>query len=73
MFPILVGHADALELAIHHALPAVDTAVHVIFHHILFGGTVQDDQLDRVRWAIFHTQTAARAGRWRIGKDASIA
>src|SRR5215212_4585497 len=72
MFPVLVGHADALELAIDHALPAVDTAVHVVGDHILLCGAVQDDQLKGLRRAILDAQAAARAGRGCIGEDAPV-
>jgi|GEM_PF-3040209 hypothetical protein len=48
MFPILVGHADALKLAVDHTLTAIDTTIHVIFHDILFGSPIQDDQLEGV-------------------------
>ena len=55
VFPFLVGHVDAFKFAVHHALSAIDTAVHVIFHHIALGCTIQDNQLDGVRRAILHT------------------
>ena len=54
VLPIFMRHAHALEFAVDHTLTAIDTAIHVIFHHIPFGGAVQDDQLDGIRRAILN-------------------
>jgi hypothetical protein len=72
MFPILVGHADALKLAVDHALTAIDTTIHVIFHNILFGHPIKDDQFDGIRWTILDTQAAARTSRRGVGKLSAI-
>jgi hypothetical protein len=61
MFPICVGHAHAFELAIDHALTAINASVAVIFQNEPFGGAIQDDQLDGFRGTVLGTQTATRA------------
>lgn len=62
MFPVCIGHAHAFESAIDRALPAIDTAVHVIFQDKAFCGTVERDEFDGFGWAVFDTQTAACTG-----------
>ena len=55
MFPFLIGHTNALRFAIDHTLTAIDTAIHAIFHHILFGSPIQDDQFNGIGGAILDT------------------
>ena len=66
MFPVCIGHAHAFEPAIDGALPAIDTAVHVIFQYEALGGTVKCDEFDGLRWAVFDAQTAACACGWIV-------
>ena len=72
MFPVLVGHADALEFTVDHTLSAVDAAVHAVFHYIALGGPIQNDQLDGVGGTILDAQTAACAKGRIVRKDAAI-
>lgn len=66
MFPICVGHAHTFEPAIDGALPAIDTAVHVIFQNEAFGGAVKRDEFDGFGWTVFDAQTAAYASGWVV-------
>lgn len=72
MFPILVGHSHALELAIDGTLSAVYTAVHVIFQDKPFGCPVQRDQFDGFGRAILGTQTTPGAGGGIVEKLPAI-
>ena len=45
----------------------------MIFHYILFGGSVKNDQLNGIGRAIFDTQRTPGANRSIVGKDAAIA
>ena len=60
MFPVCVGHAHTFEPAIDGALPAIDTAVHVILQYEALGGTIKRDEFNGFGWAVFDTQTTAR-------------
>ena len=61
MFPVCIGHSHAFESAIDGALPAIDTAVHVIFQYKALGGTIKGDEFNGFGWAVFDAQTAASA------------
>ena len=66
MFPVCIGHAHAFEPAIDGALPAIDTAVHVILQYEALGGTVKRDEFNGFGWAVFDTQATARACGWVV-------
>ena len=66
MFPICVRHAHAFESAINGALSTIDTAIHVIFQHEAFGGTVKGDEFNGFGWTVFDAQTAAYASGWVV-------
>jgi hypothetical protein len=55
VFPVLVGHADALKFAIDYTLTTIDTTIHVIFHDILLGSPIKDNQFDGVGGTILDT------------------
>ncbi|HEX9333804.1 MAG TPA: hypothetical protein VF896_18070 [Anaerolineales bacterium] len=55
MFPILIGHTNALGLAVDHALSAVDATIYMIFHYILFGSPIQNDQFNSIGGTILDT------------------
>ena len=61
MFPVCIRHTHAFEPAIDGALPAIDTAVHVIFQDKAFCSAIQRDKLNGFGWAVFDTQATARA------------
>jgi hypothetical protein len=61
MLPVCVGHADAFELAVHYALSTIHAAVAFILQHKSFGSTIQDRELDGMRWTILDAQGAAGA------------
>jgi len=60
-FPICVGHAQTIESARLDTLTAIRTTINMITSHKLFGGTVEDDNLERLGWTIFGAQVTARA------------
>jgi len=60
-FPDFIRHAHALEPAGHDALRTVSTAIRMISHDEPFIDFVEDNQLDRIGWAIFDAQLASNA------------
>jgi hypothetical protein len=73
VFPILIGHTHAFELAIDHTLTAIYTTVTMIFQDKAFCSTVQNDELNGLGWTILGTQTAASASLGVIEEFAAIA
>ena len=71
--PLLVRHAERVEVAADDALRAVGAAVGVEPHHEALGRLVHDDDLDRGGRAVAHADLAAGALRGVEGELAAQA